>query len=163
MDLSTIIIGVILMGLFIMPFTLTGRSRKKREKLILQSLTNTANKNNCQISQHEICGDYGIGIDENKNVVVFFKQLKEKAIEEYIELNKIENCLVNKITKTVPTHEGNQTVIDKLELGFIPINKNHKAINLEFYNTAIYMQVYGELQSVEKWSKLISDRLKIKK
>ncbi|MDD4150972.1 MAG: hypothetical protein PHE33_13190, partial [Bacteroidales bacterium] len=121
-------------------------------------LNNIANQQHCSISKHEICGDFIIGIDEVNKYVFFLKNLNEKVVEQCVNLAEIRNCKIKNTARTV----ANQSVIDKLELSFIPIDKNKKEIALEFFNTDINMQLGQELRSVEQWSNFINDYLKIK-
>ena len=158
MDTSTAIVTAILIGISIIPFTLMARRRKKEEQHCLQSLTNLANKYECQISQHEICGDFGIGIDDNKNAVLYFEQMKDKIIEVFIDLTTVQKCSVNRTTHS--TSVGNDSVIDKLELSFSPLVKDKPDILLEFFNIERCSHLNGELQTAEKWSKMINDRLR---
>lgn len=162
MDLVNVIIGAIFVAICIVPFILVSLSRKNREKQILQSLSNIASKHNCKINQSEICGDFIIGIDETKKIVFFLKKMKDTVIEQFIDLADIQNCKINNTTRTVITNDNNYNLIEKLELSFIPISKNKTGIILEFFNTDFASQLCGELQTVEKWNKLINDHLKTK-
>lgn len=163
MDLGSAIIGAILIAICIVPLFLISQNRKGREKKSLQSLISIANQQNCTISNSEICGDFVIGIDENKKFVFYFKQLNDKIIERCINLAEIQKCAVKNTFRTVAGKKGNQNVIDKLELSFIPFDKNKNEIKLEFFNSNINSQLVGELQICEKWSKLISVYLKNQK
>ena len=163
MSLSNIITGLILIALFIVPYFIITRKRKKREEATLQSLSNLANQQQCNISKHEICGDLAIGMDETKKYVFFFKQLKDEVIEQYVSLAEIESCKVKKTARSVASSSGNDSVIDKLELCFIPSDKNKKEIAWEFFNADIEIQLNGQIQSIERWSTVIKDNLKSKK
>jgi hypothetical protein len=160
MDLNSAMAGAIMIAICILPFISMSRGRKKRDKQMLQSLTEIAKQHNCQISQHEFCGDFVIGIDEIKNSVFFHKHLRDKTIEQFIDLASIKNCKIININRAIKNHEGTHKVIDKLELVFIPASKNKSEITLEFFNSDVTTQLYGELPTIEKWSKLINDRLK---
>jgi len=160
MDLGSTIIGAILIAISIVPIILMGKNRKKREKKALQSLIKIANQQNCIISKHENCSDFVIGMDEIKNVVFFYKNINDKELEQVVDLNVIQNCKVINTSRTIKNKDGNQKVIDRLELSFIPTNKNEPGIKMEFFNSNISTQLDGELQSIEKWSKHINDRLK---
>ena len=63
MDLGSVIIGAVLLAICAVPFLLMGQKRKKRDRQTLQLLFNRANQEKCTISQHEICGDFVIGIE----------------------------------------------------------------------------------------------------
>ena len=158
MDVSSIIIGAIVVALCIVPFIVMSQNRKKRERKTIESLNSIAQRQNCSISKHEICGDFIIGIDEVNKYVFFLKKLNDKVVEQCVNLSEIRNCKLNNTARTV----ANQSVIDKLELSFIPIDKNKKEIALEFFNTDINMQLGQELRSIEQWSNFINDYLKIK-
>jgi hypothetical protein len=163
MDLGSTIIGVVIIIICALPFIMINRSRKKREKQFLQSLSKIAAYNNCKIDQHEIFGYFSIGIDETKKNVFFSRQTKDKMEEQSIDLNEIQNCKVINTSRTFKNNNGNQRVIDKLELSFIPTAKNTSEITLEFFNADESLQYSGELQSIEKWSELINSQLKTKK
>lgn len=160
MDLGSIIIGAIILAICIVPFIFMGRNRKKRERNTIQSLVNFANQQNCNISKHEICGDYIIGIDETKKFVFFIKQIKENVDKKHINLADIRNCMIDNTSRTVTNNNNNLNVIDKLELSFIPFDKAMNEIKLEFFNADNSMMLVGELQSIEKWVKFINNILK---
>jgi len=161
MDLGSAIIGAIVIVISALPVILMNRSIKKRKKVLLQSIKEMATQNNCHINQHEIFGSFAIGIDDSKNFVFFYRQTKEKEIKQFVDLGEVQSCKVINTSRTLKRKEGNQKVIDKLELSFIPA-MNKPEIKLEFFNADVNAQLYGELQSIEKWSKLINDRLKNK-
>ena len=155
MDLSSIIIGAIVIACCIVPFIIIGQNRKKSERKTIQSFINKANQHNCNISKHEICSDFIIGLDETNKTVFFLKNLKDKGVEQCINLAEIRTCKVKNASRTV----ANQSVIDRLELSFIPIDKNKKEISLEFFNSDIKIQLGREVESIERWSKQINDCL----
>ena len=41
--------------------------------------------------------------------------------------------------------------------------KNKSEIKLEFFNADLNLQLYDELKAIENWSKMIKDRLLLKK
>lgn len=162
MDLGSISIGAILLAICIVPFILMSRGRNKIKKQLLQSLNGTAKQHNCQISQYEFCGDYLIGIDEVKNVAFFHKHSKDSVIEQFVDLANFKNCKIINLSRLITNKEGNYKIIDKLKLSLMPILNNNPEMILEFFNSDINAQLYDELQSIEKWSRIINERLKVK-
>lgn len=161
MDFGSAIIGAIVIAICIGPFIIMGRIRKNVEKNMLQSLANTATQHNCQITQHEIIKDMAIGIDETKKFVFFYRKLKEKVEEKYIDLAGIQSCKVVRSNSAATAKDSASLGMnDRLELSFISVDKNKPPIALEFFNAEINIQLSGELQSAEKWSKLINNLLK---
>lgn len=160
MDISSIITTAIFIAVCIIPFVLMGQKNKKRKKGELQSLINIANQQNCTISKSEILNDYVIGMDEAKKQVFFFKKQKDNVIEEYINLAEIKISKVKNTGRAITYNNSNQSIIEKLELVFIPLDKNRKEIAWEFFNTDNSSQLSGELQSAEEWSNRINESLK---
>ncbi len=163
MDLETAIVGLISILICIIPFAIMHYNSVKKENKILKSLKENAQKQNCNISQYEFCGDYVMGIDESRNFVFFFKQKKEKAISQFVDLAEIQTCQVVKKTRSVKNDIGSLDVVERVELSFTPTNKNNAETRFELYDDEVNMQLSGELQFVDKWTKQINDRLKNKK
>jgi hypothetical protein len=163
MDWGTALVGLIMILICIIPFVIMYYNRVKKENRMLHSLNEIAQQHNCKIGQHEFCGDYVIGIDENRNFVFFFKQKKEEAISQFIDLSEIQTCQMVKKTRNVKNDIGNLSIIERVELSFTPTNKNKGETRFELYDEEIHMQLSGELQFVDKWTKQINDRLKNKK
>jgi len=163
MDLGSTIIGAILLVICIVPFVIMHYNRKKKENKMLQTLNENAQQYKCKISKYEFCGDFVFGIDESRNFIFFFKQEKEKAISQFVDLTEIKACQVVKKTTNVKNDIGNLSVIDRVELSFIPKTKSKGDTRFELYNEEINVQLRGELQFVDKWSKQINNHLKNKK
>lgn len=161
--LGSTIIGTITMIICALPFVMVNNSKKKREKIFLQSLLEIAAQNNCQIYQHEILGNFAIGIDETKNFVFFYSQIKDKENKQYVDMSETQSCKVINTSRTFKNKDGNQKVIERLALSFVPTAKNKPEIIIEFFNADVSLRLNGELQLIEKWSNLINDRLKNRK
>lgn len=155
MDIGIIITGAILIAICILPFVLMERNSRKQEKLLFQSLSNIADKQNCKITVHECCEEYIIGLDEPKNFLFFFKRVKDKEISEQINLAEIQNCKIINTSRS----NGNEKVIDKLELSLISNTKKTPDILLELYNSDDRMQLGEDFLLIERWVKKINERL----
>ncbi|MCB9360919.1 MAG: hypothetical protein H6587_05845 [Flavobacteriales bacterium] len=158
LDLGTAISGGIFIVLCILPFALMYIKRKKNEKQFLQSLLTIAKQQNCQISQYDVFGVFGIGIDQTKNVVFFYRKTKDITYECFANLSAIKSCeIIN--TSSI---ESTQKIIEKLELRFYPVAIDQQIIKMEFFNRTSNIQLCGELQLIEKWSAIINNQLKTK-
>lgn len=152
MDIKIIIIGSILVILCILPLVFAGRGRKKKEKKLLQSLFDFANRNECTITEHEICGDIMIGVDESNLKLFFMKQINHEIITQLVNLKEFQTCKLKNTSRGVMS----TSVIEKLELVFIPKDKTKKEVSLEFFNSDHSIQIVDELQSIEKWCNKIN-------
>lgn len=136
MDSGTLVIGAIMIAICILPFILINNSIKKQKKQLLQALLALSDQKNCKMTQYELGSNLAIGIDENADLLFFFKRLKDKEISQHVNLK------------------------DKLELCISPKTKSRPDIFLEFYNSEENLQLNGELQLIEKWAKIINDQIK---
>jgi len=160
-DLGTIIIGFIALMICTLPFIIMRRNRKKREKALLESLSEIASHNNCQIDQHEVFSNSIIGLDEKRDCVFFYSKSEDSEVKEFIDLSDIQRCSVINTNRTLKSAGGDQTtIIDKLELSFIPSKNSKSEIQLTFFDAALDPQLAGEFQSIQTWSKEINKRLK---
>ena len=160
MDSGTLIVGAIMIVICILPFILINNSIKKQKKQLLQSLSGLATQQNCKITQHELGSNLAIGMDENADFLFFFRRVKDKEIVQHIDLKDIQNCKVLNTSRTVRNSKENYQVTDKLELCVTPKAKSRPDILLEFYNSDENSQLDGELQLIEKWTKIINDKVK---
>jgi hypothetical protein len=163
MNLEITIIGIILSAICIVPLVIMHYNRTKKENKRLQYLNDIAIQHNCKISKHEFCGDFVIGIDESRNFVFFFKNKNEDIISQFVDLSDIKTCKVIKNTKTIKTENENVIIIERLELSFLPTNKNKLETRFEFYDNEINNQLSGELQLIDKWEEQINNLIGNKK
>lgn len=162
-DLGTTIFGLIVMALCTLPFVIDYRNKKKKAKHLLQSLHVAAQQENCQISQHESCGDFTIGLDEQRNYVFFMKQKKDIGIFQNANLSEFNTCQTVKKTRTLKNNDKNVTITERVELRFSPENKSKSETRFELYDEALNKQLTGELQFAAKWSDQINRMLSSKK
>ncbi len=163
MNLENILLNTILVVLCIIPFILMGRFQQRRKNQLLKSLEALASEQNAHITQKEFCGNIVIGLDENKNLLFFFKQNNadnSQIAKQVIDLSKVSNCRIINTSKSVKTKEGNNTTIEKLELDFSYTADNEPNTILEFYDKEEKWQLSGEVQLIEKWEKLLKPRIK---
>ena len=158
-DLGTIITGVLALLICILPFALDYKSRKKKENNLLQPLKKIAQKQNYQINEYEAGRNFIIGIDKAKKNVFFYKEEQDKITERFIDLATIQDCKVITSHKAMNNTKGSYKVVIKLELSFVSINQGKTEQTWEFYNADVSSQLNGEIQLIEKWSKLINKQL----
>lgn len=156
LDWGTALVGVISILICIVPFAMMHYKRVKNKNKMLQSLNVLEDKTGCKINHHEFCGDYVLGIDETRNYVFFFKQKKEEAISMFVDLSEVQACQVVKNKRTIEKN----SFTERVELNFIPANKSKKEVRFELFDEAVNMQLSGELQFADMWSKKINLMLK---
>lgn len=156
MDLGTLLVGLISVGLFALPFVLTIRGRKRKQRKLMNSISALADRYNTKIGESEFCGNYAIGMDPEQRFVFFHKQFGDRVEEQIVVLLDMKSCKSLNQSSNV----GGNRVIERLGLQFVPKDRDKAETVLEFYNDNEDNQLSGQFQSMEQWSKLIGNRLK---
>jgi len=161
MDLGTIIITLVFIAIVTVPFILTGYSKKRKKKNLFSRLTEMAKTEDCTITEFEFCSDFVIGLDEMANHLFFYKKAENREIAKSINLREYKSCKVFNANRSVGDKKEKLYVVDKLELSFYPVDKGKPEISIEFYNDEYdSLTLTGELQLIEKWEKLLNERMK---
>lgn len=164
MDNGTIIIGIVIIAICVVPFIWMTRARVSREKRLFAELSKFASGFQGTVTRHEFGRGFAIGVDENQQAVFFLQKQKDaENLLTYVNLKEMQGCRVINTTRNVKHADGVYTTTEKLELGFTPMDKNQPVVTLEFYNEADKMQLANELQLVEQWSKIINGMMKKQK
>ncbi len=90
MDLGNAILWASILAICIAPFVIIHYNNTKRKNSMLQSLNEIAQQHKCSISKHELCGDFVLGLDEDKNFVFFLKKSKTELISQFVDLAVIQ-------------------------------------------------------------------------
>ncbi|MBU3660598.1 MAG: hypothetical protein FGM14_12035 [Flavobacteriales bacterium] len=160
MDLESILIGVILIVICIIPVVLLRNNSTKKRTNLIKAVKKLAEQQNCELGQFEVCGDLIIAFDQRKKHVFFHRTIQSLVEEKSIDLESIQSCkFINTITTLMNNFGESKTEIDKLELCFKPKNNESEIISLEFFNSKVNFQIYDELLVIQKWSKLIEEQL----
>ena len=156
MDLATAFIGIGSITLCALPFVITSKNKKKKEKQLLNSLKDFSKKHDSELTQHETGENYAIGLDTTKNMVYFLQKGEEKENLQFVDLATIKSCEINNISKSLAK---NEKTLDRLNLKLNAIDKNKPSIVLEFYNSDISFLPINEFDSIEKWNRIINNLL----
>lgn len=152
MDTSTIIIGLIMVALCALPFILSNTNRKSSDQTIKKAIFELAHKNNTSILQNDFWFKTAIGINTANHQLFFYRKAKNLETSEIIDLTNYKKCSVIKLN-------DNSNHIDVLQLVLTPISSKNKEIILDFYNSEFNPQLNGEVQLIEKWSKIINETI----
>lgn len=163
MELGTTIVGAIIVALFAFPLILLKRSATKKEKLITKSLEKLVANSNGTISSYEISGECAFAIDDTKNQLFLYRRGKEAEFENQLNLNDFQCCRIVKKAESSGTSGSTFNRIERLELSFLPRNKQNPMAKWLIFDDSEKMQVAGELQLLEKWSKMLNAKMATKK
>lgn len=161
--MSTILIGILVIILFILPFVLVGVGKNKEKKHQMEVLFRTAEDFKCNISQYDYWTDSAIGLDEMANHLFFLHTSNGKEIVQHLLLQDFKCCAVKNFSRNITDREGDHRAIDRLDLEFTPIDKGKPIVHLEFFNSEGNKLHTDELLITEKWSGIVNNRIKNRK
>lgn len=155
MDTSTLIIGVAVALICVMPFVLASTMQKRREKKLVGALDGMAGSVNAQYSNFEILRNGAIAIDEQGSYV-FFARLAKGLDQKCINLNEVKQCSV------VENFHNSDSVADTMGLRFL-LADGKQGEFLEFFNSDIEATSEGISQLLGKWNLAINAKLASRK
>lgn len=162
MDFGSTIVGVIVLLICIIPFVVLSRNNRKRKQIVVDRLNQLAERSNCSISRFDIWNNSAVGIDDTAHQAFFTRKINDTETALQINLLDVQKCRLMNTGRTVNPAEGNQKVIEKLELVFTYRNKDKRETSLEFYNRDFdSLTLSGELQLIEKWGKIFNDTISV--
>lgn len=142
MDIATIIIGVAIAALCVLPFWLSGNARKRREKNLTNALNEMARQKSTTICSSEICGNNAIGIDGGGRWLFYARS--KGGLHECVDLENVRTCGI--IDKP-----------DTIGLNFTADGKPD--VYLELYNSNVEATSDDESRLAARWHKIVTDRL----
>ncbi len=158
MDFRSTVVGAIIIAICLVPFILMRRASNKKRKQMFFSLDKIANEHQRQISQHEMCGDFILGSDQDTDFVFFYREKSNGSSSQSVDLSKIKSCQASKGTRTIKSKAGNSSIIERVDLSFLPKDKHKPEVKFELFSVGD-IQLNGELELADKWSAKINHRL----
>jgi hypothetical protein len=161
MDTGTIITTVVFIAIVVLPFILTSLSKKRKKSKMLQKISELASGSNSVVSEYEFCSDFVLGLDNHSNHVFFYKKNDNREVAQHLDLSGFRSCKAGTYGHTLGEKKDQYHVTDKLELCFYPHEKEKPEASLDIYNSEFdRLTLTGELQFVEKWEKMMNERIK---
>ncbi len=152
MDLGTLIIGVILGTVCVLPFFIIGIMRKRGEKKQLSRLLAFAKTINKSITRYDLWTNSAIGIDDTENELMVVRLVNGEEAKHHIALRNFQSCRVETISREVANDGKKYKVVDAIRLILIAKAKSKNSIALEMYNAEYdSLTLSNELQLAEKW------------
>ena len=157
MDLATTIIGLVMLGAFVVPIVIMSKKSNNKNKAILIQLKEFAAQNNCKISEYDVNAQFAIGLSKQKDQVFFIQKpgYDDVYINNSIRLNQVKNCVLETTKHTDKLHNNTESEIDTLDLCIHGKSKENSNIIWPLYNSRITPQPDNEVQLAKKWISII--------
>lgn len=158
MDLNTIIIGIIISSVIIVPIIFIQMSQNIQKKKAKNKFIADAKSNNVHVSEMDFWGTYyAIAMDSQENKLVYSKKTDEETVWITADLSQVTECYIHKTDRTIKNKTTNKVETDRIDL--ILRVKGQKDYVLEFYNVDINLEITNEKVLLEKWQELIKKQL----
>ncbi|RZJ58434.1 MAG: hypothetical protein EOO45_26740 [Flavobacterium sp.] len=151
MDLTTTLIGVLIVVLCAVPLIMMHNKKKKKEGKIVKALYDYAEMNSGKITKHDLWPGHAIGLDENSNRLFFLNTTDGTGHTQQVTLDSIK--------KVVVMGDERPEVADKLEMMLVSSRPGTPDVIFEFYNHDEAMQINEELQLIRKWEGIVNERI----
>lgn len=152
------IIGALGIALCLAPFVITNLKNKNKDIKTQNIINDYANKNGFKIFEFEIKPKYALGIDKD-NAKLFYLNTVDDKRSQNVEMIDLSEINTSKIQIEKHFTSNKKEVIDKILLNLIPKESTTQTSSLVFYDSTVSFQFDGEMQSIEKWQKTISQVL----
>ena len=158
MDLSAIIIGLAILGLFLFPVILISRSGKKKMKRLSDEIMTEASKNELTISENDSWNESAIGMDVKNDKIIFIDESHSEKVVRLINLKDVKS-----FSTSPDLTKGNSRNTDyekepRLSLNFIFKDPSKSETNITFYIAGFGKLTKTEQHLFEKWSGIIGKR-----
>lgn len=156
MDTTSLVIGLFLLTISVLPFILLTLKRKKIEKKYKNKMHDWVQKEGCVVTQEELDDTNYIALDE-KNEKLFFMSFQDaEPTEISVDLEQVKTCSILKEKKQGVLSEGDLYDIDKLILHFSFHSSTLPDIRLVLFNSSKKAQIVTELLFAREWTTKIN-------
>jgi hypothetical protein len=156
MDSSSVIIGLAILALVILPFIFISMRNKNKENQNVKEFIQTGLKYGLELSETEQWSNHLLGLDPVKRKILFREFNEQQFNETVFDLNEVKSCTL--LVTNLQVAGASQSP-DKIEIVFT--QKNNKTVdNLQLFNSEMDHVVYTQFEIGEKWTKLINESLR---
>src|SRR5690554_6163437 len=153
-DLESIIIGLGMLLVFVVPLIYVQTKQKLNIKKYNKLCLDEAQKHQLTLSNFDVWNNgYSIGIDDKAKTLFYHLEKSDKNITHVIQLDSISSC------KSV-TDKDKSNITQNLSLLIRFKDANKASIYLEFYSIKHRSSLFTEIPLLDKWDKLVSRSLK---
>ena len=159
MNISSIIICLVVLGMILLPIVYIANINNFRKKKLYRVLTELAESKSCKISEYDYWKDSCIGIDKEKSKLFHVIKKTDSLKKIEINLHDILKCNLSGINTDTKNY-NRLKAIDKIELCFSYRDNGKPETAIEYYNHSTdYNIVENDIKLAEKWLKIVKSSL----
>lgn len=158
MNISTLIIGLILALIFLVPVIFLARASARAKKKYLKDLFTLAQANNCSIAEHDHWNNSAIGIDKDHRNLFYINRRTNNEHTLVIDLSEVKQCQVVNKSKNAGKKANYTPVVERLGLVLSYLSKDKPETWLDFFNSDFDSTIpEKEFKLAEKWEGIVNN------
>lgn len=160
MDMTTLLISILFIGLFLTPFLYSRYAKQNKQSRFLAALRAISEPQSLSFSVVDIWNESAIGYDPGRKVLAYVHFAGDQLLsQQVIPLQDISACKLYASSHEVNTPNGHKRVTDRLELQLTHKNGQMPLSLITFYEAEKNFLINGELQLINKWDKLVKEAI----
>ncbi len=159
MDISTTLIGLVMLALFVVPIWYAVQKESTENKYFLKTFMEEARKESLNITAYDRLHHALIGVDRTAQKVLFAEINDEQITTRVVNLDGLKSCAVFEVSSTKKTKHGKEKVIGGIDLQFVYFDPKRADVFVRFYDGQNDLAPDGEMQLAEKWNTLLQPKL----
>ncbi|MBL7929863.1 MAG: hypothetical protein JNL47_10400 [Bacteroidia bacterium] len=162
MNLEIILVGLAIIIICAVPFVLMGIGKKNKTKELLEALYGFASKHHCIIREYEAGGDFIIGLDTDRKIIIFYKSTPHEKVMESLNLDNVRHCRCVTSETERKTASGAAKSTDKIEWIFTFADKDKPELIWKLFDSKNDLILLDEHQFASRWAERINKVIKAK-
>lgn len=159
MDTSSLLLGLLFLGIFILPIVYIEFKKKKSSKDIAIKFQKLAETNQLQLDHTDFIRAKCFGLDSKKHQFLFIDFNEKEAKPVLLKLHDYQSVISHEVTRKIDAKEGSSTLTERIELQFKA--KVGKAVDTKvtLFSTNEAFMMMGEIALSNKWVQLLKHHL----
>jgi hypothetical protein len=155
MNLTVTIIGLVIIGSFVLFAVSLSMIRDRNKKKFLSLITEFAESQSCKISDYDQWKDSCIGIDGNQHKIFYISKRSGNLVKTEINLKDVAKCKLEGVNMTGNTISNSHLSIDEIVLSFSYSTADKDDTKVEFFRRSTDFTIVNEdIKRAEKWFKI---------
>lgn len=158
-DPVTLTVSILLLCTFCAPFYYYSNKNNQKNKHLIKKLHELAGSSEANLSEFETWRTrYGIGVDSQKNVLVYF-QTGEEDTTKILNLNEFKKVNLLKNYPEEKSGKLNYRIPESVSIELLPKADSSAIHRLEFYHADHFTDLQGETVLADKWYQTIKNQI----
>jgi hypothetical protein len=157
MDLATLLIGIGVVALMVVPLFLIEYSSKRKVTQKMKGLKKTAQTLGVDLTRIESWDDQLIGIDPLQRKLIVFSNIEDISSAKIYNLKEYQKCSLSLDRRGGKSRKDPSSVIERVNLVLHPIGLRSPDCKINFYDSAFNMSIHNEMEVAQRWEKIIGE------